>query len=110
MVARMLGTEPLIGPQATKAKVLEHLSNAENIHLATHAQFTAGSPLNSSIVVADGLLTAREVMSERLRAELLILSACETGMTQTLGGMSWLGWPRPSCMLGHVPFSPAYGQ
>ena len=82
----MLGTKPLIGPQATKKAVLKRLSGASVVHLATHAYFAPGSPLDSGIVFADGVLTAREVMSHRLKADLLVLSACQTGMAGVLGG------------------------
>jgi len=85
-VAKMLGTKPLIGPQATKKAVLKRLSDASVVHLATHAYFAPGSPLDSGIVLADGVLTAREVMSHRLKADLLVLSACQTGMAGVLGG------------------------
>ena len=85
-VAKKLGTEPLIESQATKKAVLERLSDASIVHLATHAYFAPGSPLDSGIVLADGVLTAREVMSHRLQADLLVLSACQTGMAEALGG------------------------
>src|SRR5215216_662297 len=86
-VAAVLGTSALLGPQATKEKVQTHISEAAVVHLATHAYFEPNSPLDSGVVFANGdVLTAREVMDERLRADLLILSACETGMAQALGG------------------------
>jgi CHAT domain-containing protein len=86
-VAAILGAKPLIGPQATKTKVQTNLSEATVVHLATHASFNHDSPLYSGILLADReVLTAHEVMDERLRADLLVLSACETGMTQALAG------------------------
>jgi CHAT domain-containing protein len=86
-VATMLGAKPLLGPQATKAKVNTNLSKATVVHLATHAYFEPNSPLDSGVVFANGnVLTAREVIDERLCADLLILSACETGMAQSMGG------------------------
>jgi len=90
-VARTLGVKPLIGPQVTKEAVLERLSEASVVHLATHAYFAPGSPLDSGIILADGLLTAREVMGLRLRADLLVLSACQTGMAGSLGGDEMAG-------------------
>ena len=85
-VAAMLGAQPLLRHQATKQAVLAALSDASIIHLATHAYFHGGSPLDSGILLADGILTAREVMQQRLEADLLVLSACETGIAGTLGG------------------------
>lgn len=94
-VAEVLGTAPLIGRDANKALVLERLANCSVAHLSTHAYFDRESPLNSGIVLADGVLTAREVMNHRLRVDLLVLSACETGITQVIGGTELAG-------LGHT--------
>ena len=86
-VAAMLGVTPLVGPRATKAAVLDQLCVVGLAHFATHAYFASGSPLDSGIVLADGILTAREILERGLRApELLALSACRTGLTGSLGG------------------------
>jgi tetratricopeptide (TPR) repeat protein len=85
-IAAMLGEEALLGPQANKAEVRAGLSDATVIHLATHAYFHPDSPLDSGIVLADGVLTAREVMSYRLQADLLVISACQTGIAEALSG------------------------
>jgi len=55
------------------------------IHFACHGIFDADSPLNSGIYLGkdrdnDGHLTVGELYSTRLDAELVTLSACETGM------------------------------
>ncbi len=61
-------------------------------HFATHAYFAPGSPLDSGIVLADGVLTAREILEHGLRApEFLALSACQTGMSVALGGDEMAG-------------------
>jgi CHAT domain-containing protein len=52
---------------------------------ATHAYWKQGNSLESGIVLADGVLTAREVMRHRLRTDLLVLSACETRLAGSLG-------------------------
>jgi hypothetical protein len=85
-VAAMLGTQPLIGAEATKEAVLSRLPGASIIHLATHAYFHGGSPMESGVILADGVLTAREVMAQRLNAALLVLSACQTGIAGSVGG------------------------
>jgi hypothetical protein len=91
LVAERLGAEPLLGKHATKEAVLSRIATAKVIHLATHAQFDGESPLDSSIVLADGSITAREALQLRVRADLLVLSGCETGITGTLGGEEWAG-------------------
>ena len=60
-------------------------------HLATHAFFSPDDPLDSGIVLADGVLSARELIRHRIRTELLVLSACETGLAGSLGGEEMAG-------------------
>ena len=91
-VAKLLKSEPpLIGPAATKEEVQRRLPTARIAHFATHAYFDPINPLNSGIVLADGILTAREIMGLEISPDLLTLSACETGMTATLGGNEMAG-------------------
>ena len=90
-VAERFGTTPLLGAAATKFAVLTRLPEATLIHLATHAFFDADNPLESGIVLADGVLTAREVLQHRLQADLLVLSACESGQVGSLGGEELAG-------------------
>ncbi len=84
-------TEPLLGSVATKEAVLPHLAEASLIHLATHAFFDPNNPLESGIVLADGVLTAREVLQHHLQADLLVLSSCESGQVGSLGGEELAG-------------------
>jgi TPR repeat protein len=90
-VAAQFGVTPLIGSQATKSVVLAQLEQASLIHLATHAFFVPGAPLEAAIELADDELTAREVLQLRLQADLLVLSGCETGKAETLGGEELAG-------------------
>ncbi|MFL5588390.1 MAG: CHAT domain-containing protein [Ktedonobacteraceae bacterium] len=91
MVAKQFGTNPLLGTAATKSEVLARFANATLIHLATHAFFDVNNPLESGIVLADGVLTAREILQHRLQANLLVLSACESGRVGSLGGEELAG-------------------
>jgi tetratricopeptide (TPR) repeat protein len=90
-VAERFGTPPLLGSAATKKAFLARLAGASLIHLATHAFFAPKNPLDSGIVLADGVLTAREVLQYRLQADLLVLSACESGQVGSLGGEELAG-------------------
>ena len=94
LVSAKLGALPLIRKKATKSAVLHGLSDASVVHLATHAYWVKGNPLESGVVLADGVLTAREVMQHHLRTDLLVLSACETGLGGSLGGDELAGLGR----------------
>jgi CHAT domain-containing protein/tetratricopeptide (TPR) repeat protein len=92
-VATALGVTPLSGRTATERAVRVRMANAPVIHLATHG-FAFGSDarvLDSFVALApdsvadgagNGLLTVGEMIEDgpRLTAELVVLSACQTGL------------------------------
>ena len=48
----------------------------------------------SSLHLADGWITVRDVVSQRLKAKLVTLSACETGLNELFAGDEILGLAR----------------
>ena len=89
-IAPLLKTQPLIGNQATEATVLQRLPRARFIHLATHGILDDVQGLNSSIALTpsgkdDGLLKAEDILNLKLNAELVVLSACDTGRGKITG-------------------------
>jgi CHAT domain-containing protein/Flp pilus assembly protein TadD len=84
-IGAMLNTKPLLGAQATKSAVLQQMSNAPIIHLATHGLLdTLNGEIPGAIALApngkdSGLLAASELFDLSLSAELAVLSACDTG-------------------------------
>ncbi len=89
-VAQLIGGQPMIGDQATKAAILQQMSNASTIHLATHGILDDQQGLASAVVLApangnNGLLTASEILGLNLNAKLVVLSACNTGRGKITG-------------------------
>jgi CHAT domain-containing protein len=71
----------------------ENLSDYRIIHFATHALIDDKKPARSAIVLAldqnpkeDGFLQMREVFNLKLNADLVTLSACQTGLGQLIRG------------------------
>ncbi|MFH8419337.1 CHAT domain-containing protein [Streptomyces collinus] len=57
------------------------------LHVATHGFFDSARPLDSGVDVAGGgRLTARDILGLRLDAQLVVLSACESGLGEQRGG------------------------
>ena len=84
-VAERFATEPLIGKRATKVAVRSALANKNLVHLACHGFHHAWSPLQSGMLCAGRrVLTAEEMIGSGLQADLVVLSACESGL-QTQG-------------------------
>ncbi|MBN1933180.1 MAG: CHAT domain-containing protein [Anaerolineae bacterium] len=56
------------------------------LHLATHGVFRSDAPLFSSVRLSDGWLTAYDLETWQMpNADLVTLSACETGLSQSRG-------------------------
>jgi CHAT domain-containing protein/Tfp pilus assembly protein PilF len=69
------------------------------LHFATHGRYDDRAPGRSGLVLApgggeDGLLQVREIASLALRARLVSLSACETGLGEMVSGEGVVGLAR----------------
>jgi CHAT domain-containing protein len=92
-VAALLKTQPLIGSRATKSEVMTRMSQARIIHLATHGLLERYDGIPGAIALApdrpnrigDGLLSSTEIFDLKLNAELVVLSACDTGRGNVTG-------------------------
>ena len=93
--------------RATAGLFRESAGGAGVIHIAAHAETETNHPLESFLLLAppprtagkdgstdDGALTARDLLGMRLRARLVVLSACETarGKIGQGDGVMGLGW------------------
>lgn len=115
-IAQLFNTKAITGQDATKSAIVPQMTKARIIHLATHGLLDdfkgLGVPgalaerLPGSIALApsgkdDGLLTSSEIFDMKLNAELVVLSACDTGRG-TITGDGVIGLSR-SLITAGVP-------
>lgn len=94
-VASLFGQQPLLGTDATEAHVRQHIGGADILHFATHGYLSEKSPLESALAMEPGeTLTLYELMGLQIKAELAVLSACNTAQGETTGGDDVLGLSR----------------
>ncbi len=96
-IAKAFATKPLLWEQATETTVAQQMPEARIIHLSTHGLLEYGNPQDSgardvpgAIALSpsskdDGLLTSAEILQMKLKAELVVLSACDTGRGRITG-------------------------
>jgi CHAT domain-containing protein/predicted DNA-binding protein YlxM (UPF0122 family) len=110
-IASILNTQAIVGKDATERAIVQRMPQARIIHLATHGLLneiqdrdsgvpgaialapdrtptgagTGAPPLHQGDAAGDGLLTSEEILNLKLNAELVVLSACNTGRGKISG-------------------------
>jgi CHAT domain-containing protein len=93
-VARFFGVSPCLGREATKMAVRSKLANKDLIHLASHGFFHSAEPLLSGIMMAGKrVLNLEDIRAVNLQADLVTLSACESGLSDVFGLGEPVGLP-----------------
>ncbi len=103
-IAELFGTRAqlFLGADATEDKVKQVAKDSRYLHIATHGVLDSRFPLDSYLAFTapenpgsaldNGLLHAWEVLEQfRLDTDLIVMSACETGLGQDVGGEGLLG-------------------
>jgi CHAT domain-containing protein/Tfp pilus assembly protein PilF len=94
-VAELFNSEPYNGYLATKEKVLQNSVGKDVIHFSCHGYFDELNPLSSGVELYNGeILSAREIFGMKLKSELAVLSACQTGLNQKSPGDELIGLSR----------------
>lgn len=89
-----------VGEEAREETFKAEAPNATILHLATHGILNNASPMYSRVVLAqndgaaseDGMLEARELIKMDLKADLVVLSACETARGRVGAGEGVIGF------------------
>jgi CHAT domain-containing protein len=95
--AQGIETDLGVGARATGLMLTRALAEEPGpdfVHVAAHGSFDRSSPMGSGIALADGFLTAAQVMTLPLSSRLVALSACESGLTARRSGDELIGLSR----------------
>ena len=99
-VAKVLpNSRALVRREASESAFKRYGEGFRYLHIASHGTFDADAPLSSALLLAkdkdnDGTLTVGELYSMRLNADLVTLSACETGLGKITNGDDVVGLTR----------------
>lgn len=97
--AMLAGSSLLTRAAASETAFKASAAQYRYLHVAAHGQFRADVPLQSRLALAadkqnDGSLTVAEIYGLRLDADLVTLSACETGLNRAMNGDDLIGMTR----------------
>ncbi len=79
VAARAPRGRALVGDEASRDNLHAACRSARILHVASHAVLGAGDVGGSRLKLADGWLSAREIVGLRLSGSIVVLSGCETG-------------------------------
>jgi Uncharacterized protein conserved in bacteria len=92
LVAKLFNVEPKLGTEAA-SNILKNANN-DIIHISCHGGFDWENSLNSGLRLADKDLKMKEIFDLNLSTNLIVLSACETGLNGQKPGDELIGLTR----------------
>jgi tetratricopeptide (TPR) repeat protein len=100
-VATMLATTPLLGADVTRHRLMDALRTDHIVHVAGHGHLSTADGFASSIDLADGdTLRAADLLGQRSSARLVLLSGCDTGVSEQRPGDEAVGFIRALLLSG----------
>lgn len=114
-IATIIESNQYLNERATESAFKGNLNKSEIIHLAMHALVDDENPLNSRLIFSndqegteDGMLHTFELLNMRCEADLVVLSACNTGYGELVKGEGIISLARgfsyagtPSVVMSH---------
>jgi len=93
------GAKTEFGDSASAAALIDALKNYKHVHIAGHARTNAADPFQAAIYLApdemdSGVFTMQKLLGTKVNADLVTLSACETGRGMLAGGDEIIGFTR----------------
>nr|WP_067293701.1 CHAT domain-containing protein [Marinobacterium profundum] len=83
-----------IGQAATTARFRQALAQPGGIQLSTHGVFDPANPFSSWLALADGKIALSELYdSGQIKRQLIVLSSCESGLSQRSNSDEPFGFP-----------------
>lgn len=101
-LANLLGGTKFIGKKVSERRFKDNATDFRCLHLSMHTDMQALNPMFTKLVFQpdsndlseDNLLTANEIYKLRLNADLVVLSACETGLGELSSGEGAMSFAR----------------
>jgi hypothetical protein len=93
-------TSAMLGADARVAAVLEAMDGAGRTHIAAHGTFRADNPQFSALRLGDGPLTVYDLEGLRRPPGLVVLSACDSGMSTVHRGDEIMGFAAALLAMG----------
>jgi CHAT domain-containing protein len=94
LLVRTQGADVLRGDDATIDRVRDAARGRAMLHFACHGRFIGALPNASGLRLSDGWLPVREIVELELDAQVVFLSACETGRNAVDAGDELAGISR----------------
>lgn len=84
----------IFGEGATETVIQSQMKDYRYIHLSTHGLLDSRYPMHSGLMFRDGFLQTHEVLNLELQADLVVLSASQTGLGELRQGEGIIGLVR----------------